>query len=211
MMLAAEDAQLTPAKLKHVVPDAKIIFMMRDPAERLWSDYNFYYPYGDKGVVLSSEHFHTVVAASIAWWHKCVTLLPLPRCLYDYNFTDTGVPSIPEYWEEGVLVSGVARLRIGLYVLYIKHWLDYFPNDQCLFLRLEDYTYQKEKTLNEVVHPFLGYGSAKLKDEPTVHKTKYAVMKMYNKTEQLLRDFYKPFNADLANLLNNQGYLWEDN
>ena len=67
--MTEEDLLSTAAKLQQVIPDAKLIFMMRDPVARLWSDYNFYYPYFEKNEV-SAEHFHKVVVKSIAWWKK---------------------------------------------------------------------------------------------------------------------------------------------
>ena len=93
---------------------------------------------------------------------------------------------------------------------YINRWLEYFAKDQCLFLRLESYKVNKEATMNNIVYPFMGYDSKALKDEPTVLKMKYSVNTMHNKTDILLKEFHRPFNTELADLLQDTGYHWLD-
>ena len=200
---------LTPNKLHHVVPDAKIIMIMRNPVRRLLSDYNFYYPYEGPDVVLSAEHLHTSVVASIAWWNRCISVLPLQTCLYDHDFSGTGMPSVPHYWKEHDPLGGVARLRMGLYALFIRDWLAVFPKEQFLFLRLEDYKADTEHVLNEQVFPFLSYKPTVLRKRSIRNKTKYGVSVMLPETEQLLTDFYRNYNVELASLLNNSAYIWD--
>jgi hypothetical protein len=37
-----------------------------------------------------------------------------------------------------------------------------------------------------------------------------AHLSMLPETQAIIRKFYAPFNAELANLLNNTDYLWDD-
>lgn len=47
------------------------------------------------------------------------------------------------------LLQGV-RLYNGLYSIYIKDWLQVFPQEQVLVLRMEDYQNNMNKTLEEI-------------------------------------------------------------
>ena len=47
------------------------------------------------------------------------------------------------------------RLHIGLYVVYLTEWMRVFPRDQIHILRLDDYTWGKDKALRDIFQ-FLG-------------------------------------------------------
>lgn len=49
------------------------------------------------------------------------------------------------------LFQGV-RLYNGLYSIYIKDWLQVFPREQLLVLRMEDYQKDMSKTLEDIYH-----------------------------------------------------------
>jgi hypothetical protein len=42
-----------------------------------------------------------------------------------------------------------------MYYLFIKEWLDVFPREQFIFIKMEDYVKYKEETLNRIFK-FLG-------------------------------------------------------
>jgi N-acetylgalactosamine 4-sulfate 6-O-sulfotransferase len=96
-------------------------------------------------------------------------------------------------------------LGIGLYVLFIEKWLEHFPPDQFLLLRLEDFKINPQAYM-EKVFSFLDL------KEPDEHVwTSVLTEKHANahhgdreplllETEELLRDFYKPYNDLLAKL-----------
>ena len=45
---------------------------------------------------------------------------------------------------------------------------------------------------------------------PIGNKHKKPYKPMLPETQQLLREFYRPYNEELAQMLNDQKYLWED-
>lgn len=49
------------------------------------------------------------------------------------------------------LLQGV-RLHNGLYSIYLKDWLQVFPREQVLVVRMEDYQKNISKTLEDIYH-----------------------------------------------------------
>ena len=47
------------------------------------------------------------------------------------------------------------RILNSMYYLFIKEWLDVFPREQFIFIKMEDYVKYKEETLNRIFK-FLG-------------------------------------------------------
>jgi ankyrin repeat protein len=106
-----------------------------------------------------------------------------------------------------------------LYSLFLEKWLEHFPIDQFLVLRLEDY-HQDPKAYMQRIFAFLGLDDATAAELPVnwdkiltnvhfnanknVHKE--AILEA---TETALRAFYAPYNRLLAKMLNNTNFEWE--
>ena len=107
----------------------------------------------------------------------------------------------------------VNRLRIGLYALHINRWLSAFPREQCLFIRMEDYSKHRAQVLNEQIFPFLGLppmDDSRITNEVKNHNAHGNQVEMLNKTRLLLKQFHEPFNKKLAELLNDERWEWSD-
>jgi hypothetical protein len=91
--------------------------------------------------------------------------------------------------------------------------LEHFPIEQFLILRLEDYNKDPKEYMSKVFG-FLSVTEPSSSDWVKIlHNKKENVNpRQYNcifpETEQLLREFYKPYNDLLAKLLDNDGYRW---
>lgn len=109
-------------------------------------------------------------------------------------------------------VGGHGRLSIGLYVLYLEKWLEHFPISQFLVLRLEDYESNPHAHMQKVFD-FLQLGEPNDWDRvtPDRHFNEHRVHReaILEETETLLREFHKPYNALLAAVLRDPGFLWE--
>ncbi|XP_041369103.1 carbohydrate sulfotransferase 15-like isoform X2 [Gigantopelta aegis] len=136
--------------IHHFLPNAKIIVILRDPTERLYSDY-LYFQKSRK----SAEDFHLEVTKAINGFEACLGKYTQRSCIY--NRTVANLSKV--------------RLRIGLYYEFIKEWLKVYPLDQMLIIRLDDYARDTRLTLQRVFN-FLGlsanstvvdYGSRKHK------------------------------------------------
>ncbi|XP_072771144.1 carbohydrate sulfotransferase 15-like isoform X1 [Nerophis lumbriciformis] len=178
-------------------PGAKVIIMLRDPAERLYSDY-LYFNAANK----SAEDFHQKVVRSVKLFQSCLLGRSLRFCVYSTSLAN----------------SLQVRLNLGLYIVFLLDWLSVFPREQILVLRLEDYATNLEGTLDEVFSfleagPLPKEAKAALVQRPSSNTRRAAdknLGPMLPCTRRLLGDFHQPFNHKLASVLQDQVFLWSD-
>ncbi|CAI9718645.1 carbohydrate sulfotransferase 15-like [Octopus vulgaris] len=183
--------------IHHFTPDIKIIVLLRNPIERLFSDY-LYFGKLNKSV----ENFHERVVDTIALYENCFKNETLRKCAYDSKLG---------------LLSGV-RLRIGLYWVYLKDWFRIFPVKNFLIIRSEDYK-RCVLCVFKKVFRFLGLKKLdKVKERtlislPPANTRKDATRNIgpiMNETYALLQKFYQPHNEELVKLLNRTAFNWSD-
>ncbi|CAB1416697.1 unnamed protein product [Pleuronectes platessa] len=179
-------------------PDGRFIVMLRDPVERLYSDY-LYFGITNK----SAEDFHEKVSESLQLFEGCLTEYTMRSCVYNITLNN----AMP------------VRLRIGLYILYLLDWLTVFSREQILVLRLEDHASNRKYTMHKVFD-FLNLGpltkeiESEITRNPASNTRKPAdknLGPMLPITKEILRDFYTPFNEELAKVLRNDSFLWNNN
>ncbi|CAL8304324.1 unnamed protein product [Lota lota] len=177
-------------------PDARLIVIFRDPVERLYSDYLYF-----GGTNKSAEDFHEKVSESLQLFDGCVAMTTIRSCVYNSTLNN-GMP---------------IRMPVGLYVVFLLDWLTIFRRDQLLVLRLEDHALNRKHTMNRVFD-FLNLGplteqqEAEITQSPASNTRKEAnrnLGPMLAVTRELLQDFYKPFNQKLAQVLQNNSFLWD--
>ncbi|KAJ0060521.1 hypothetical protein NL108_015006, partial [Boleophthalmus pectinirostris] len=110
-------------------PQARAIVMLRDPVERLYSDY-LYFGISNK----SAEDFHDKVSESLLLFQSCVSDSSLHSCVYNTTVNQ----AMP------------VRLHIGLYIVFLMDWLSVFSPEQILVLRLEDHASNTKFTMGQV-------------------------------------------------------------
>lgn len=178
-----------------VQPDARIIIMLRDPGERLYSDY-LYFKMANK----SAEDFHLKVLDSIQLFQSCLSERMLRSCVYNTSLSN----AMP------------VRLNLGMYIIFLLDWLTVFQREQILVLRLEDYAANLKATIKQVFN-FLSVGPLSEQVEAALTKrpmsnTRRAADRnlgpMLPATRDLLREFHQPFNQKLASVLDNRAFLW---
>ena len=175
--------------VKKIIPNVKIIVIMREPISRVYSDYMQFSN-------ISLQHFHKETVFAIKDFQDCMARSGMRACAY----RDVGD-------------MARKRLRTGLYHIYMKDLLRTFPSEQILYIRLEDYTRNRILWLRKITQ-FLGLDT--LDDEverrmlelknPNPQKYRFGTMR--NDTYQLWKDFYAPHNEMLADLLNDPAYSW---
>ena len=214
---------LTPHLIKHIIPDVKVIIILRNPTDRLFSDYNFFgtrsafsgpgHPFPLKSKYTpSAEDFHNRVVYSTKWLTDCFQTVPRRHCLYDIPYRNR--EKLPMFYYRGQHGIGfVTRTRMGLYVEYLKDWFEIFPREQILVVRMEDYAKDRKDILDQV------FKHLSLPADQTIPQMKIErkndsrkkVPEMLKETRKILDDFYKPYNKALADLLNDTRYLWDFN
>ncbi|XP_060795201.1 carbohydrate sulfotransferase 15 isoform X2 [Neoarius graeffei] len=177
-------------------PEARFITILREPVERLYSDY-LYFGIANK----SAEDFHEKVWESLQLFDACLQEVSLRACVYN-NTLNNAMP---------------VRLHVGVYVVYVLDWLSVFRRDQLLVLRLEDHAADKRVSMNRVFR-FLQLGplseqkEVEITERPASNTRRLAdknLGPMLPLTRRILTGFYSPFNRKLANVLHDNAFLWD--
>ncbi|XP_036828507.1 carbohydrate sulfotransferase 15 isoform X1 [Oncorhynchus mykiss] len=178
-------------------PDARFIVMLRDPVERLYSDY-LYFGITNK----SAEDFQDKVSESLQLFEGCLTEYTMRSCVYNTTLNN----AMP------------VRLQVGLYIVYILDWLTVYSREQILVLRLEDHASNRKYTMHKVFD-FLNLGQLTEQKEAEITKSPASNTRrpadknlgpMLPVTKEILRDFYTPFNKKLAKVLRNDSFRWDN-
>ena len=203
-----QDYCAMPAVLSRVQPKAKFIVIMRNPTARLFSHYiwSFKYHYGevmewpDEIRQNVSRSFHSAVVSVVSKFKECLKRLSLFECTYGFKSTSKQkLGSRVDY-----------KFSIGLYYVHIKKWLQFFPREQFLFLRMEDmitnFTSAMVKMLDFLqLGQGVGEEMEKWLTKANAHVTS---VEMLPETKVLLNDLYGPYNKLLADLLKDERYTW---
>ncbi|RXG50791.1 hypothetical protein Avbf_06282 [Armadillidium vulgare] len=113
------------------------------------------------------------------------------------------------------IIRKKARLHVGLYSVYLKDWFKVFPRNQFLVIRTEDYKINISSTLQRI-YKHLGLRNLPMSKLRTISKMPFAnrnkvrVNEMLNETRKRIKNFYQRYNEELAELLNDQRFLWDD-
>ena len=224
-----EPAHNTWSLIRHVNPQMKFIVMMRDPVERLYSDYVYFSTVGQSNRI-SPQHFHEEVLKQEAWWHACVEKHNERKCLYGSEIQGMAPLRIMHNtcWLETYDNTVCAAFRLGLYYYYIVDWLEVFPREQFLFLSTERYSDDTVNVINSDIllqflklEPFQGQAEKDIRDMPIQfplkRDAKGKLKKSHNfnsdilpETREILEQLYRPSNLKLAQFLNNTDFLWYD-
>ena len=179
----------TNADLIHdVTPRAKIILTLRNPVERLYSDYRYF----ANGEVRSPAMFHEEAVTEVGRFKQCLEGSTLRRCCYAVD----NDPSL--------------RLNIGVYYCFVKDWYKLF---ELHVVRLEEYSYQSVPVLLslyswlELSQPNVTELERYVKSSE-VENINPAEEAMYDETRLLLEEFYGPYNKLLADLLGDTNFLY---
>ncbi|XP_043959692.1 carbohydrate sulfotransferase 15-like [Gambusia affinis] len=179
-------------------PEARFIIMLRDPVERLYSDY-LYFGIANKSV----EDFHEKVSESLQLFEGCLMEYTMRSCVYNTTVNN----AMP------------VRLQVGLYIVYLIDWLTVFSREQILVLRLEDHAFDRKETMHKVFD-FLNLGPLSKEIESQITRSPASNTRrpadknlgpMLPITKEILQDFYKPFNEKLAKVLQKESFRWENN
>ncbi|XP_069755845.1 carbohydrate sulfotransferase 15 [Narcine bancroftii] len=182
--------------LHAILPAVKLIVILRDPVERLYSDY-LYFISTNK----STENFHERVKDSLQIFKDCLMHSSLRSCVYNCT-VNSAMP---------------VRLHVGLYVVFLWDWYAVYNPNQFLILCLEEHAADLKNSMDRIFR-FLNLGNlteiqeAAIIDRPasnTRNPKDKNIGPMLPETRRILKDFYRPFNEKLALVLNDDSFLWE--
>ena len=166
---------LVASRIRRLVPEVKIIILLRNPVQRAYSDYQML-----KRIGAVEESFRRCVERSVEW-------LKTPSLS---DLIDAAMES------EHFYLRFVAR---GIYVSSIVTWMENFPEKRLLILRSED-LFEHTESLMDKSFNFLGVKNYKVRIEEVKRKGEYQI-DMDGDVKTMLGEFYQPFNERLYEVI----------
>ena len=221
-----------PQLMFHMVPEAKLLVSLAEPAKRMYSDYWFLTAAGvakmvndpkrrKKGrgpppEIQSADDFHGKALEDARAMELCFDrhdaaggggkfkwdVRAVQRCAYDMKH---------------FAKNGRGRIAVSVYSAYVARWLEAYPRDQFLFTRLEDRSDAPSMRAEMTrVFEFLdmdpsamsGLDDAALGEHANAAASERPAMR--DDTAQVLRAFFRPHNDRLADLLGDPKFAWPD-
>lgn len=164
-----------PKNVCEVIPGARLIFLLRDPVKRAWSDYQMFRKFGG-----DTADFPATARSAMRWLDD-PSVLPL----VDAAACQAHHPA--------------RYVLCGWYARAIERWLSVFPREQCLFLFSEELFANPAAGLPAVFR-HIGAPMSAVPELPKAREGGYAEA-MPEEVERELRNFYAPRNLKLAELL----------
>jgi hypothetical protein len=162
-------------RVLELVPDVKLIVMLRNPVERAYSHY---------------QHRLTRNREQRSFEEVCAT---------DKETLKDGWDNLPtgDYIRLGH--SHYSYLPRGFYYEQLRNWLAVFPKDRFLIIKAEDFFAETQEGYDDVL-AFLDLPEHRLEQRKRHNVGKYA-KPMSDETRQDLADYFRPHNQQLYDLL----------
>ncbi|MCI5130090.1 MAG: hypothetical protein D3904_00905 [Candidatus Electrothrix sp. EH2] len=171
-----------PTVIHSLLPDVKLIIMLRNPITRALSDFKMMKEHGDE-----PDDFATVVRNVFQW------------------LRDTRLTRLVEVAQE-TDNPPLRYLTKGCYIDTITPWLDRFPRKNILFVRSENFFKDPQEQL-DLAFKHLNLPSYQVKNIPHLRKARIS-LPVDRETIELLADYFQPYNTRLGQLLGDE-FTWE--
>lgn len=158
-----------------ILPDVRLIFVLRDPIQRAWSDYCMFV-----AAHVETESFDVIIERSVHWL-TTPHIKPLVSSALKNAF------------------NPVRYLVNGLYAEILLRWFQYFSKEQCVIVFQEDMA-QRPQFVQERVLQHLQLPSTYVAPFPQARKGNGREV-MRPETRELLMHFYKEPNRQLEDFL----------
>lgn len=196
------NSQLVLPRLKLYAPWAKLIVVLRNPAERAYSQFEMIIdPSGTPEQLKNRGRSHYANKSFEDVIKDEMDELKRNGINEHSSFTE---------FQEKIIATkpmdhgGHSILFRGLYCFQIEHYLAEWPRDQLLFLSIKQLKQREslEKCLKQVFE-FINIPYEEISDVEAKNKRSYQ-NQMAPETKQLLEDFYRPYNERLFQVLGQQ-------
>lgn len=213
-----KDTCIVPELLFDTLPNSKLLIILRNPIDRLWSDFwyfcsrsqwrnhSFQIMVPEKVLPIASEIFHNLTVLAVQEFVNCIN---------NHNTEFHCVTLVGSFSGEE---AGCEKVRLGLsiYYIHILRWFSVFPRNQFLLLRLEDLVANSVKSMKRIwsfltVSNNITVIKSRQNSNDWINRSEYrGHFTMWKKTRNLLKDFFHPYNLKLTELLDDQRYLWKE-
>ena len=200
-----------PHKIHHLVPDAKILFMLRNPVERIWSYFRYAFKRPVTCEVFNCHNksalaiqFHQRIRRTITQWRICEQFYKGDSRMCLYHLTEKAFlkNESEEMHFKPLDYKLMNMLMTTLYYIPLMEYYSVFPKKNILIIDLEEYTANRWKFMNDIVLPFLGlppftHNETNSIKQRIVNRTKKRVS-MLPETRNMLNHFYAPYQEKLT-------------
>lgn len=161
--------------VREVLPSARLIFLLRDPVQRAWSDYQMYRAHGDDDADFSKTVEHAMK------WLLDPEMIPL---------VDAAVrrPMNP-----------LRYVICGMYAMALERWFSVFPREQCMVIFTEEFASDRDGILGKVFD-HIGLNAVPISEVPRAREGGYSE-RMTEMTAAKLREFFAPHDEKLTGML----------
>ena len=166
---------LVPERAKKLLPDCRLIALLRNPVERAWSHYQMEARNGDEPL-----SFEEAIA------REKERIEPEERKILHNPFYDSFNHRHYSY---------IAR---GLYVVQLERWLRFFSREQMLVMSSEQYFESPQTVYDRLTH-FLNTRPYDPGEFASINRGEYSGLE--SATRKRLAAFYRPYNERLYRLL----------
>ncbi len=171
-----------PKRVAEILPNVKIIVMLRNPVDRAYSHYQM--EFNNKNEDLS---FEDAISEEPNRIKGEIEKLEKDSSYYSKNFPHR------------------AYIDSSKYVNQLEKWSEYFPIEQFHFVKTEDFKINPSKIYNETLE-FLDLPKHELGEYKKIRERKYE--KMSDTTKKDLLEFFKPYNDRLYKMTG-KNFQWE--
>jgi len=186
-----------PQRISEMLPDVKLIVLLRNPIERALSHYHHNVFFG-----IEKLPFEQAIKKESERINKSFEELKNEQ--FDFN------DNIVSYFLRLMTFKtknyfNFSYLESGKYVEHLKNWLDIFPRKQLLIIKSEDF-FDNTKNVFYDVQDFLDLPHFDLEHYMIHWEIKHQPMN--NNLRKSLSEYFEPYNLKLYNYLN-RDFKWE--
>lgn len=174
---------LAPQRIFETFPKIKLVIILRNPVDRAYSHWNM--EFQNKNDELSFEDAINAEESRLKG--------EFDKLSKDENYTSDNYPHR-------------AYLATGLYAEQLKRWFNFFPKEQFLIIKSEEFSDNPSQQFNEVLK-FLNIPKFDLPEYKKLHSRNYK--EMNPETRKKLIEYYKPHNEKLYTLIG-QNFNWDE-
>ncbi len=205
-----KDVCLVPLLVSRTMPKMKLLAQTRNPIDRLWSDFLFFCSprkwKQEKTSQVVASVFHNFTVTALQEFSACI----------ESGHTQFHCTALAGSYPAPEAACKKLRLSVSMYYVHLIKWFRIFPREQLHVTRLADLASDPSGTMDKVwdflgVPPKVKKIKKKVKANAWNKKKDGEDFKMFPETRKLLADFFHPYNVRLAELLDDEGFLWNEN
>jgi hypothetical protein len=160
-----------PKRVKQLLPNVKLIILLRNPVDRSFSHYQMEVRHGNENLSFE-EAIKEEEKRTESEYEKIIN--------DEYYFSS-------KYTMQAYIAKSI-------YIESVKRWTNYFPKEQILFVNSADFYKNTPETMNKIFD-FLDLPHHSLSNYEVIRKGNYSKIK--SSTRQELLEFFKPYNEEL--------------